>query len=479
MIARKQRKGLALRPDVSRPTPAKSKAAPWQAAALFLSTLIVYWRVGTFGFVTYDDPEYVYQNDVVRRGLTLDGIRWAFSGMHTSNWHPLTWISHMLDVSMFGVTPGPQHIVSVLIHAASTVILFIALARMTGAVARSATVAALFALHPLHVQSVAWIAERKDVLCALFGTICLLLYASLVRRWSTRKYIWLTSVFTLGLLSKQMLVTLPFVLLLLDYWPLQRLRSAAELRSRTVEKIPLFLLSAVASIIVYLAQCGPALRTLEEVPLGLRIEKATLSYARYLLKAFWPSRLAVFYPYNTAPSASRVMIVAMLLGAITFFAWWRRSSQSWLLTGWLWYLGMLVPVIGLIQVGGQGYADRYTYLPLLGIFIAVVWSVADLVAPHPGLKRPLIIATAVVLIACAIVTWIQIGVWANGETLFRHDLAITHRSPVASSRPAGTPAGAGHRTRQRADRERGGEVAVTVAAPTLQDLALSFPPARA
>jgi hypothetical protein len=192
------------------------------------------------------------------------------------------------------------------------------------------------------------------------------------------------------------------------------------------------LLSAVASIVVYLAQRGSAVRTLENVPLGLRIENATLSYARYLLKTVWPSRLAVFYPYNTAPSASRVMIVAILLVAITFLVWWRRGSQPYLLTGWLWYLGMLIPVIGLIQVGGQGYADRYTYLPLIGIFIAVVWGVADLIAPHPVLKRPLVVATAVVLIACAIVTWIQIGVWANGETLFRNDLAITHDTSGAS-----------------------------------------------
>jgi hypothetical protein len=204
-----------------------------------------------------------------------------------------------------------------------------------------------------------------------------------------------------------------------------------------------------------------------------------------LLKTVWPSQLAVFYPYNTAPSASRVMIVAILLMAITGLAWWRRGNQPWLLTGWLWYLGVLVPVIGLIQVGGQGYADRYTYLPLIGIFIAVVWSVADLVAPRSELKRPLVVATVVVLIACAIVTWIQIGVWSDGETLLKHDLPITHGKSVAGDvRPRGGSAaralaGAGHRARQRADRERTGEVAISVAAPTLQGLALSFRPARA
>ncbi len=441
-MTRKQRPDRPPRKAASTRSPAQPGSTAWLAAGLSLSTLIVYWRVGTFGFVTYDDNEYVYQNAVVRRGLTFDGIRWAFSGVHSSNWHPLTWMSHMLDVSLFGVAPGPQHIVSVLIHIASTVMLFLALARMTGAVARSATVAALFALHPLHVQSVAWIAERKDVLCALFGTICLLIYASLVRQWSIRKYIWVLVAFTLGLLSKQMLVTLPFVLLLLDYWPLKRLRNLAELRNRTVEKIPLFVLSAAASVVAYLAQRGTALRTLEEVPLGLRIENAVLSYALYLLKTFWPTRLTVFHPYNTAPSLIRVLIVAMVLVAITCFAWWRRGSQPYLLTGWLWYVGMLIPVIGLIQVGGQGSADRYTYLPLIGIFIAVVWGVADLVQPRPELKNPLIVATAAVLIACAIATWIQIGVWANSETLFYQALT-------------------------------------TVTAPTLQDAELFFRPARA
>jgi Flp pilus assembly protein TadD len=403
------------------------------AAALFFFTLIVYWRASSFAFVTYDDNEYVYHNDVVSRGLTFDGIRWAFAGVHSGNWHPLTWISHMLDISLFGVAPGPQHFISVLIHAASTVILFIALTRMTGAVARSATVASLFALHPLHVQSVAWISERKDVLCALFGMICLLLYASLARRWTTRKYVWLLIVFALGLLSKQMLVTLPFVLLLLDFWPLQRLGNATELRSRVIEKIPLFVLSATASIVVYLAQRNVAVQTLAEVPLGLRIENAILSYGRYLLSTVWPSRLAIFYPYDVAPSAAQVAIVAILLTGITVLAWWRRRAQPYLLTGWLWYLGMLIPVIGLVQVGTQSYADRYTYLPLIGVFIALVWGVADLVSPRPALKQLLVVATAAVLVACSVVTWIQLGFWADGETLFRHALAVTHENALANN----------------------------------------------
>jgi hypothetical protein len=402
------------------------------SAALFVSTLAVYWRVRSFGFVSYDDNEYVYDNEVVRRGLTWDGVRWAFSGAHAGNWHPLTWISHMLDVSLFGVTPGPQHLVSVLIHVASSVILFIAVARMTGAMARSATVAALFALHPLHVQSVAWISERKDVLCALFGMICLLIYASLARRWSAGTYIALLFAFACGLLSKSMLVTLPFVLLLLDFWPLRRLRNAAELRSRTIEKIPLLLLSAAASIVTYLAQRATAMRTLNDIPFALRIENAILSYGRYLVKTVRPSRLAVFYPYNDTPSAARVAIVAAFLIGITLAAWKWRSIHPSLLVGWFWYLGMLVPVIGLIQVGGQSYADRYTYLPLIGIFMAVVWGVADFVLPLPTLKRPLIIATAAVLIACAIVTWMQIGIWANDETLFRRSAVSTLHNAVRS-----------------------------------------------
>jgi Flp pilus assembly protein TadD len=428
-MAQKQRKGRAARPAAPKPLPAKPANTPWIAAALFFSTLIVYWRASSFAFVTYDDNEYVYHNDVVSRGLTFDGIRWAFAGVHSGNWHPLTWISHMLDVSLFGVAPGPQHFISVLIHAASTVILFVALTRMTGAVARSAIVAALFALHPLHVQSVAWISERKDVLSALFGMICLLIYASLARQWTTRKYIWLLVVFALGLLSKQMLVTLPFVLLLLDFWPLRRLQNAAEMRRRVIEKIPLFVLSATASIVVYLAQRGVAVQTLAEVPLGLRVENAILSYGRYLLHTIWPSGLSIFYPYDVAPSAALVAIVAIVLAGITALAWWRRNAQPYLLTGWLWYLGMLIPVIGLIQVGTQSYADRYTYLPLIGVFIAVVWGVADLVS----LKQPLVAATAAVLLICAIVTWIQLGYWADGETLFRHALSVTRENSLANN----------------------------------------------
>lgn len=432
-MAQKQRKGRAARPAAPQTSPQKLPVTPWIAAALFFSTLIVYWRAASFAFVTYDDNEYVYHNDVVSRGLTFDGIRWAFTGVHSANWHPLTWMSHMLDVSLFGVTAGPQHVVSILIHAASTVILFIALTRMTGALARSATVAALFALHPLHVQSVAWISERKDVLCALFGMICLLIYASLARQWSLRKYLWLLIAFALGLLSKQMLVTLPFVLLLLDFWPLQRLRNIAELRRRVIEKVPLFVLSATASIVVYFAQRSTAVQTLAEVPFGLRIENAVLSYGRYLLNTVWPSRLSVFYPYDFSPSAALVTTVAILLAGITFFAWWRRRAQPYLLTGWLWYLGMLIPVIGLIQVGTQAYADRYTYLPLIGVFIALVWGVADLVAPRPALKQPLVVATAAALLACAILTWIQLGFWSDGETLFRHALAVTPENSLANN----------------------------------------------
>jgi hypothetical protein len=414
------------------PEPRRGLATLWLSAALFVSTIIVYWRVHSFGFVTYDDAEYVYQNDIVRHGLTLDGIGRAFSGVHAGNWHPLTWMSHMLDVSLFGMTPGPQHVVSVLIHATSTVLLFVALARMTGAIARSAVVAALFALHPLHVQSVAWIGERKDVLCALFAMICLLIYGSLARRWSTLKYIGFLIAFACGLMAKQMLVTLPFVLLLLDFWPLRRL----ELKSRIVEKIPLFVLSAAASIVVYLAQRGSAIRTLQEVPFGLRIENAILSNGRYLLKTVWPSRLAVFYPYNDTPSPLRVAIVAIVLAGFTFLAWRWRAIHPWLLTGWLWYLGMLVPVIGLIQVGGQSYADRYTYLPLIGIFIAVVWGVTEVASPHPALRRLLIVVTAAVLIACAIATWIQIGAWANDETLFRRTAVSTLHDAASSPFPA-------------------------------------------
>lgn len=389
---------------------------------LVISTFAVYYQVFRFEFVNYDDPEYVSANPHVRQGVTADGIAWAFTSTEAANWFPLTRLSEMLDYQLFGMRAGWHHATNVAIHAAATVLLFLFLLAATGARGPSAFVAFVFALHPLHVESVAWVAERKDVLSALFWFLALWAYIRYVKTASRRWYALLLAAFCAGLMSKPMIVTLPVLLLLLDIWPLRR-------RSSLWEKAPLFALSAAAAIFTFVVQRGSgAVRTLEIVPLPLRIENALLSYLVYIGKMLWPSGLAVFYPYPAAIPAWQAGLAAVALVAVSFLVWRQLRDFPFLAVGWLWYLITLVPVIGLVQVGSQARADRYTYVPMIGLLIMLAWSI-EAVGQAGGRLLPPV--TAIAAIACAVLAWMQTGYWQDSETLFRHALSVTKENYLA------------------------------------------------
>ena len=406
------------------------------AVALFLATLFAYSGVWDNEFVTYDDGNYVTNNERVLAGLSLDGVRWALTSTEYCNWHPLTWMSHMLDVSLFGVESAAGHHASaVLLHALSALILFAALRSMTSSVTCSALVAALFALHPLRVESVAWVSERKDVLSGLMWMVCLWLHARWVKapRASTRALLHVA--YALGLMAKPMLVTLPFVLLLLDHWPLARRAGIARL---VREKTGLFALSVVACALTFFAQKEGGCTGFIEggLAVGPRVENALVSTLQYGFKTLWPADLAFFYPHPAVvdPESSRTSlafgagVVLLLVSALALRL--RRSAPA-VLVGWLWFLGTLVPVLGLVQVGGQALADRYVYLPLVGLQISAVWGCARLAELRPGLRRPL---GALALVACAALgarTGRQVEVWRDSHTLFEHALAVTEGNYVA------------------------------------------------
>lgn len=409
---------------------------PPLAACLLLvvGTLGVYWRVTTHGFVDYDDGDYVFGNAQVQAGLSWAGIKWAFTTGHASNWHPLTWVSHMLDVSVFGQNAGGHHLTSLLLHAANAVLVFLVLRALTGTSWRSFLVAALFAWHSLHVESVAWVSERKDVLSAFFALLTLAAYLHYVVATQTqspvakRWYAIALGCFAFGLLCKPMLVTWPLVLLLLDFWPLQR----ASMRNLFLEKAPFLLLGLASSIVTFLVQrTGGAVSPLEGLPIGARLGNAVVAYARYLRKTFWPDDLSVLYPHPGHWPVGTIVAAMVLLTVLTLGAiWWRKRWPS-LFVGWFWFVGMLVPVIGLVQVGIQSMADRYTYLPHLGLFIAVVWSGAALVMRWPSLQVPAMVAGGLVLCACAGLTFRQTQIWENTETLFTNAVRVTDRNYLA------------------------------------------------
>jgi len=368
--------------------------------------------------------------------MNFASVAWAFSHVHSENWHPLTTITHMLDCQLYGLNAGWHHFTNVILHSLAVLLLFIALEQMTGALWRSAFVSAVFAVHPLHVESVAWIAERKDVLSAVFFMLTLLVYLHYTRAPSIGRYLTVVLVVALGLMSKPMLVTLPFVLLLLDYWPLRRFEGrqsdiARQLLRLVVEKIPLIALSAVSSIITFLAQRG-AIGWTEQLPMSERISNAFVAYVVYIGQMFWPAGLAVFYPHpeNRLPVGGISLALTALMG-ITLAAFVLRTKAPYFVTGWLWYLGMLVPVIGLLQVGWQGHADRYTYLPQIGLYIAVTWAVIDLSRSWRFQQIALGIAAAVVLSALTWASRLQTFYWRDSETLFTHALAVTSNNDVA------------------------------------------------
>ena len=410
----------------------------WRAPAVCLVlaaiTFVVFGQTAGFRFVNYDDDKYVYDNPVVAQGLTFKGIVWAFTSIHASNWHPLTWLSHELDCQLYGLNPAGHHLTNVLLHTATVITLFLVLRQMTGVLWRSAFVAAVFAIHPLRAESVAWVAERKDVLSGLFFMLTIGAYVRYARRpWSAARYGLVVLLFAMGLMCKPMLVTLPLVLLLLDYWPLQRV-GPRKLPGLVLEKLPLLALSAAACVATLLAQ-NRAMQSNELYSLPLRCANALVTCMVYLGRMVWPAGLAVFYPYpqNGLPPWE-VALAGTLLAGLSAVAWARRRKQPWMLVGWLWYLVMLLPVVGIIQVGDQAHADRYTYLPQIGIYVAVTWLAAEWGAKwHAGRLAfgSIMTAALAVFIVCA---WIQTGYWKNSENLWTHALGCTTRNYIAHGR---------------------------------------------
>lgn len=404
---------------------------------LVVSTLLAYSPCLLNGFINYDDPLYITQNSHLLPGLTLETVRWSFTTFHAGNWHPLTWISHALDVQLFGMSPAGHHFISMLLHALNTVLLFLLLANATRSLGRSLVVATLFAVHPLNVECVAWAAERKSVLSTLLFFLALGAYGWYARKPSIGRYAMVAGFFALGLMAKPMVITLPLVLLLLDYWPLQRIEPGTPPRERWeisrrrplmlfVEKVPLLFLSA-ASAVTTLAAQRPAVVSLSAVPFAWRMANALNSYALYLFKAVWPVNLGPLYP-RTPPKFWPVILSCSLLLTISLLVWCERKLHPYLLTGWLWYLGTLVPVIGLVQVGAQAMADRYAYIPLLGIFVMVVWRLAD-VQGLPEWPRRVVVAAMLMVLAALTVR--QTGFWRNAVSLWTHTLQITHDNSVA------------------------------------------------
>ena len=425
-------------PSRAKPTAAAESAVPKKllviiCGLLALATIAIYAQTATHGYLAYDDDQYVYENHWVKAGLTASNIAWAFTTFFYANWHPLTWISYMLDFSLWGENPGAQHLVNVAFHVASALLLFLALARMTRRPWRAAVVAAIFAVHPLRVESVAWISERKDVLTTFFEMLALVLYARYAAARTAGRYLAAALAFAVSLLAKPMAVTFPLVLLLLDFWPLGRIAwppAPAAARPLVLEKLPLLVLSAIASVFTFLAQRNfGAVVSLAHLPFTARAANAAFAYVAYIGKAFWPSDLAVLYP-ERAPDASAAFLAAIVLAAVTFVAWRWIRTRPYFAVGWLWYLGMLVPVIGLVQVGVQSMADRYTYLPMVGLSIALVWTIADFVEGRRELRLAAAGAAVVVLVALSVASFRQTEYWKTSRALFEHTLAVTQKNHI-------------------------------------------------
>ena len=413
---------------------------------LALGTAGVFWQVRNCDFVGFDDDDYVAKNDHVKSGLTVEGTVWAFTTNHSANWHPLTWLSHMLDCQLFDLHAGRHHLTNLFLHIANTLLLFAVLKRMTGAVWRSAFVAAAFAVHPLHVESVAWIAERKDILSTLFWMLTIGAYARYTERQGRGWYVLTLAAFALGLMAKPMLVTLPFVLLLLDYWPLGRFEFGEKLKTTKwpdlyrliVEKIPLFALSAVSCAVTVLVQHSyGAVASLSKLPIEARVLNAFIAYLKYIEKTFWPSRLAVYYPFPRFLSLVLGVAAAVLLLVTMRWIIVLSRKHKYLPVGWLWYIGTLVPVIGVVQVGGQAWANRYSYIPLIGLFIIIAWAVPELLAKLPYRKIILGISAVTAISALSVCTYHQLGYWQNKITLFNRVVEVTEDNYYAHLMLAG------------------------------------------
>ena len=458
----RERRKKAPKGGAAAPFPSRAYSDPVVITVVSIFLLGLVWAV--FGqtllhdFVTYDDNDYVYEIPRITHGLTVDGIQWAFTHVHANNWHPLTTISHMLDCQLYGLQPGAHHATNVLLHAVATILLFLALWRLTGACWPSAFVAAVFAIHPQHVESVAWVAERKDVLSGVFFMLILWTYARYVRSFgpSPGRYMLVLALFALGLMCKPTLVTMPFVLLLLDYWPLRRFaiqpltsKSSRSARNQPahrrddnptrgghlpiqhllVEKIPFLVLAAASCLATLLAQ-GGAVTTTQQLTFGGRAGNALVSYVTYLGQMIWPAELAVFYPYPESNIAQAILaFLVLLIISVVFFLW--RGAHPYLLIGWLWFLGMLVPMIGILQVGAQARADRYTYLSQIGLYLLATWGVMELSAGWRRRPDALVAMALLIVAGLGVLSYFQTSYWMNSETLWRQTLAHTSNNYVA------------------------------------------------
>lgn len=408
----------------------RDRRRAWLAsAAIAVVTLLVFSPVRHFDFVNYDDLEFVVENPHVASGLSAEDVRWAFANPYTATGGPVTWLSHMLDVEMWGLAAGGHHVTSVVLHAVNAALLLLILWRLTGALGRSVVVSALFALHPLHVESVAWISQRKDVLSTLFWLLTMWTYASYARKPSAGRYVVVAACFALGLLSKPMVVTLPFVLLLLDWWPLGRISSAAPLGSQllrlSAEKVPLAVMSAIAIAATLSAQrAAGAVAGFERLSLSLRLSNAAISCVAYIGKMFWPVGLVPYYPYRESLSLVAVVSSAGFLAIVTIAVFAAARRAPYATVGWLWYLGTLVPVIGIVQVGGHAMADRFTYVPLIGLFIAVVWLAHDVLQRQSVAGVAQAVAAAAIVTAASVVTFAQVPHWRDGVALWQHTIRV-------------------------------------------------------
>lgn len=401
------------------------------AAALVVLVVVTFGRTGAYVFIDFDDPYYVTSNAIVQNGITGDGAVWALTTSDYFYWHPLTWLSHMLDCQLYGLQPRGHHLTNVAIHAATTVLVLAAFFSTTGAFWRSAAVAALFAVHPLHVEPIAWISERKELLAGFFWFASIAAYASYTRRPSVPRYLLIAVCFVAGLMSKPVVVTLPVVLLLLDIWPLRR-PAALQPGNIVREKGPLFLLSAASSMLTYYGQAhAGAMRSLGGVPFVDRVRHAVMSCAVYLGNAFWPHPLAPMYPYGRTIDAAAFAGAVLLLGAITIGAIRMRDRAPFLAAGWFWFLVVLSPMIGLIQVGGQSHADRFMYLPIVGLFVVAVWGAGTWLEGRAWGRRTAIVLAAAVIPALALTASAQTRYWSDSVTLWRHTIAVTPDNATA------------------------------------------------
>jgi protein O-mannosyl-transferase len=410
------------------------------AFALVVLTVAVYYPVGKHPFTNYDDGTYVTENQPVREGLTWRTVAWASTSMAANNWHPITWLSHALDFQLYSTNAGGHHWTSIWIHALNSALLFVLLGRATHDLRRSWIVAALFAVHPLNVESVAWIAERKSVLSTLFLLLAVGAYGWYARRPRVRRYLVVVALFAFGLMAKPVLVTLPFALLLLDYWPLQRITDwcppseylQKPFSTLCLEKLPLLAMSVGSAVVTLFAQRG-SMTPVGQISLALRIENAAVSYAVYLKNAIWPTQLAPLYPYPSEGLAPWKWIAAgVLLAAVSALVWKQRSIRPYVIVGWCWFLGTLVPMLGIVQVGAQAMADRYAYVPLVGIFVAVIWSV------KATAKSGVFIATVgIVLLALSLATRHQIGFWKSNYDLWSHTLSVAKNNWMAEDKLGG------------------------------------------